>query len=150
MNNIRLTIYNNFKHLYHKYLPIYGVDKYNIKKDLILLTFIDEILYNECFYGVMNECRYNRVLEFTNHILRSNPKLGYCRVDIDCNYNNLGDPQNIRKYQVIDCEPYSGDIPEDEYIFTINDKESEEYNFPMIGGIDDGIIISTVNGSQQR
>jgi len=98
---IKQEIYNNALFLYFDYLPHYGVDRYNTKKSLLILSCIEELLSNNCYYGFIDEMTLGNMNRFYSYILHKNPQLKYCRKDI-INYNNLGYDQNIEKFRVID------------------------------------------------
>jgi hypothetical protein len=100
MNNINKEILYNGKFIYD-YLSVYGVDRYNTKKDLILLSHMRNILELNCYYNVLNECSINNIYSFISKILNNNPQLKYCRINVN-DYKNLGSKQNIDTYKRID------------------------------------------------
>jgi|GEM_PF-5404474 len=104
MNDIRKEIYNNSLYYYFKFIPHYGIDKHNTKKSLLLLSMIQDLLEQNCYYGMIDDVTFGYILKFHQYILNKNPQLKYCRGDISCNYNNLGGDQFIEKYQTIDCD----------------------------------------------
>ena len=101
MDVVGQEIYKNSLFLYFEVFPVYGIDKHNSKKDLILLSMIDDLLDNDCYYGMIDSRTLGYIRKFHQYILNRNPLLKYCRADIDCRYNNLGDEQFIEKYQKV-------------------------------------------------
>jgi hypothetical protein len=99
MTDISKTVLVNAISLYD-YLAIYGFDKYHSKEDLILLSFIDEIIRENCNHGLITECIYKKMQKLISDILDKNPSLKYCRI-FEKNYKNYSDSQNIRSYQLI-------------------------------------------------
>lgn len=99
MNNLKKEIVVNSLSLY-EYLSTYGVDRFNTKEDIILLSFMDDILKQNCYYDFIDECNIMDIEKFINHILHSNPQLRYCRIKLD-DYKNLGGKQNIDTYKLI-------------------------------------------------
>jgi len=100
MIELKKEILNNGLYLYYNYLSHYGIDKYGTKKDLLLLSCINEILENNCHYDLIDVKSLDNIHRLYRHILHRNPQLKYCRKNLD-NYNNLGDAQFIEKYQRI-------------------------------------------------
>ena len=98
---IKKEIYNNGLWLYFEYLSHYGVDRHNTKKSLLVLSAIDEIMENNCYYGLVDERTLGNINKFYSYIIHKNPQLKYCRKNI-INYNNLGDSQFLEKFRVID------------------------------------------------
>jgi len=74
VNNLQKEIVNNTLFLYN-YLSIYGVDRFNTKRDLVLLAMWEEILSSDCYFGLIRECSLKAVLNEINRILRTNPQL---------------------------------------------------------------------------
>jgi hypothetical protein len=101
MKGIDEEIYKTGLFFYFEYLQHYGVDRYNTKKSLLILSCIDELLDNNCYYDIIDENSLSNINRFYNYILSKNPQLKYCR-KCNLNYNNLGNAQNIQKFQMID------------------------------------------------
>ena len=99
VNKLKKEIVNNTLFLY-EYLSIYGIDKFNTKKALVLLAMYDEILSSDCYFGLVSECVHAKVLDHIRRILKNNPQLRWCRFDIN-DYVNMGDPQNIDTYKLL-------------------------------------------------
>ena len=111
-NDINNVILQNGMYLY-KYLAHYGVDHYNTKRDLILLIWIKDILEQNCYYDILNECMYTKLVGIVNNILNNNPRLKYCRIDL-WDYKNLGEKQNIDTYKNLPEEDDCALVPEEE------------------------------------
>lgn len=97
MNAIKNEQITNSLRLYN-YLSIYGIDKFNTKQDIILISFMEDILKQNCYYDLLDECSFLAVEKFINYILHSNPQLAYCRIKLD-DYKNLGNKQNIDTFK---------------------------------------------------
>lgn len=110
MNDVNNVILQNGLFIYD-YMAVYGVDKYQTKRDLILLIFLQDILIQNCHYDLLNECTYNAILNLIETILNRNPQLKYCRVEL-WDYKNLGGPQNVDTYK---------NLPEDDCGLTLNE-----------------------------
>lgn len=108
MNDINREILQNGVFLY-RYLAKYGVDRYNTKRDLILLIWIKDLLEQNCYYDILNECMYNKLIGLIEEILHNNPQLKYCRKEL-WDYKNLGDKQNIDTYKNLPTEDCSLNI----------------------------------------
>jgi hypothetical protein len=98
---LKKEIYNTGLFLYFEYLRHYGVDRYHTKKDLLILSCLDELLENNCYYELIGEEELGCINRFYTYIRNKNPQLKYCRRDI-INYNNFGNAQYIEKFRVID------------------------------------------------
>lgn len=99
MNNIKREIFGSTMSL-KKTLETYGIDRYNTKEDIILLSLIDDILSQNCYFSFLNQCSLTNILRMANCIRNKNPQLKYCRIDLN-DYINLGDKQNIDTYKLI-------------------------------------------------
>jgi len=99
MNFAKREILDNTMNVY-KYLEIYGVDKFNSKEDIILISLIDDILTVNCYYNLLTECMLKKIHRILTDILNNNPQLKYCRINLD-DYKNLGGLQNIKTYQKV-------------------------------------------------
>lgn len=99
MHNINREILGSSLALKQR-LEVYGTDKYNIKEDIILLSLIDDILTQNCYYEFLDKCSLKSLIKAAKCIRDSNPTLKYCRVDLN-NYKNLGNDQNITTFQLI-------------------------------------------------
>ena len=98
--NLKNEIFETGLFLYDKFLSHYGVDRHNTKKDLLILSCIDEMLEDNCYYDFISERELGCINRFYSYIRNKNPQLKYCRKEI--NYNNLGDAQWFEKYRLID------------------------------------------------
>lgn len=99
MNNIDRTILTNSLMIY-EYLSIYGIDRHNTKEDIILISMIKDLLYNNCYFDLVDECTMWKIKKILSNILNRNPQLRHCRINLD-DYKNLGGKQNITTYQII-------------------------------------------------
>lgn len=99
MNYTKRNILDNSLNIF-SYLEVYGVDKFNSKRDIILLSFIDDILTTNCYYELIDECILKKIYKIYTDIINSNPQLKYCRINLE-DYKNLGGPQNIKTYQQV-------------------------------------------------
>ncbi len=99
MKNVKKTILVNSVQLYKK-LSIYGIDRYDTKRDILLLSIIDDILSNNCYFNFLDLKTLMCIEKILEKTLRKNPSLKNCRIDIN-DYKNLGGKQNITTYQII-------------------------------------------------
>lgn len=74
MKNINKEILQNSLSL-KEYLHIYGIDRFNVKEDLSLLSLISYILKN---HMDLSECEINILYNSYKYILNSNSKLEVC------------------------------------------------------------------------
>ncbi len=100
MNELRKELLVNSINLYD-FLGVYGVDRFNTKEDISIISLIEEILAQNCYYNLLSECDFKVIDKVLNTIKHRNPMFKYCRLDIS-DYKNLGNKQNIRTYQIIE------------------------------------------------
>lgn len=74
MKNINKEILQNSLSL-REYLHVYGIDRFNVKEDLSLLSLISYILEN---HMDLSECEINILYDSYKYILNSNSKLEVC------------------------------------------------------------------------
>ena len=74
MKNINKEILQNSLSL-KEYLHIYGIDRFNVKEDLSLLSLISYILEN---HMDLSECEINILYDSYKYVLNSNSKLEVC------------------------------------------------------------------------
>ena len=74
MKNINKEILQNSLSL-REYLHVYGIDRFNVKEDLSLLSLISYILEN---HMDLSECEINILYNSYKYILNSNSKLEVC------------------------------------------------------------------------
>lgn len=74
MKNINKEILQNSLSL-REYLHVYGIDRFNVKEDLSLLSLISYILEN---HMDLSECEINILYDSYKHVLNSNSKLEVC------------------------------------------------------------------------
>ena len=99
MNGLRKELLINSINLY-EYLSVYGVDRHSTKSDLVILSLIEEILSQNCYYDILTECDFTNINKVLTTIKNDNPMFKYCRLDIT-DYKNLGGKQNIKTHQII-------------------------------------------------
>lgn len=59
-----------------KYLEEYGVDKYNVKNDLIVLSLLTDIMETDM---IMSKCDMIKLYGTAKCIINGNPFIRYCR-----------------------------------------------------------------------
>jgi len=96
---MRKELLNSSLKLY-EYLSVYGVDRHNTKEDIILLWLIRDILEQDCYFSLLDECSHKNLMILFRKIQHTNPQLKYCRFNLD-DYKNLGNKQNIDTYRII-------------------------------------------------
>lgn len=74
MKNINKEILQNSLSL-REYLHVYGIDRFNVKEDLSLLSLISYILEN---HMDLSECEINILYDSYKYVLNSNSKLEVC------------------------------------------------------------------------
>ena len=74
MKNINKEILQNSLSL-REYLHMYGIDRFNVKEDLSLLSLISYILEN---HMDLSECEINILYDSYKYVLNNNSKLGVC------------------------------------------------------------------------
>lgn len=74
MKNIHKEILQNSLSL-REYLHLYGIDRFNVKEDLSLLSLISYILEN---HMDLSECEINILYDSYKYVLNSNSKLEVC------------------------------------------------------------------------
>lgn len=74
MKNINKEILQNSLSL-KEYLHIYGIDRFNVKEDLSLLSLISYILEN---HMDLSECEINILYDSYKYVLNSNSRLEVC------------------------------------------------------------------------
>lgn len=74
MKNINKEILQNSLSL-KEYLHVYGIDRFNVKEDLSLLSLISYILEN---HMDLSECEINILYDSYKYVLNSNSKLEVC------------------------------------------------------------------------
>ena len=74
MKNINKEILQNSLSL-KEYLQIYGIDRFNVKEDLSLLSLISYILEN---HMDLSECEINILYDSYKYVLNSNSRLEVC------------------------------------------------------------------------
>lgn len=97
--NIKKEILANAIRL-SEYLSVYGIDKYNTKGDILILSLIDEMLEQNCYFDFIDECTFRNIKRYLAKLLHSNPQLMYCRMNLG-DYINLDGKQNIDTYKLI-------------------------------------------------
>ena len=96
-SGIKKEIYETGLHFYFDYLIHYGIDRHHAKKDLLILSCLDEMMEHNCHYEFIHEKGLGCMNRFYNHLRNRNPQLKYCRKNL-INYNNLGHSQYIEKF----------------------------------------------------
>lgn len=74
MKNINKEILQNSLSL-REYLHMYGIDRFNVKEDLSLLSLISYILEN---HMDLSECEINILYDSYKYVVNSNSKLEVC------------------------------------------------------------------------
>lgn len=74
MKNINKEILQNSLSL-REYLHLYGIDRFNVKEDLSLLSLISYILEN---HMDLSECEINILYDSYKYVLNSNSRLEVC------------------------------------------------------------------------
>lgn len=74
MKNINKEILQNSLSL-REYLHVYGIDRFNVKEDLSLLSLISYILEN---HMDLSECEINILYDSYKYVLNSNSRLEVC------------------------------------------------------------------------
>lgn len=74
MKNINKEILQNSLSL-REYLHVYGIDRFNVKEDLSLLSLISYILEN---HMDLSECEINILYDSYKYVLNSNIRLEVC------------------------------------------------------------------------
>ena len=74
MKNINKEILQNSLSL-REYLHMYGIDRFNVKEDLSLLSLISYILEN---HMNLSECEINILYDSYKYVVNSNSKLEVC------------------------------------------------------------------------
>lgn len=74
MKNINKEILQNSLSL-REYLHIYGIDRFNVKEDLSLLSLISYILEN---HMDLSECEINILYDSYKYVLNNNSRLEVC------------------------------------------------------------------------
>lgn len=74
MKNINKEILQNSLSL-KEYLHVYGIDRFNVKEDLSLLSLISYILEN---HMDLSECEINILYDSYKYVLNSNSRLEVC------------------------------------------------------------------------
>ena len=74
MKNINKEILQNSLSL-KEYLHIYGIDRFNVKEDLSLLSLISYILEN---HMDLSECEINILYDSYKYVLNNNSRLEVC------------------------------------------------------------------------
>lgn len=74
MKNINKEILQNSLSL-REYLHMYGIDRFNVKEDLSLLSLISYILEN---HMDLSECEINILYDSYKYVLNSNSRLEVC------------------------------------------------------------------------
>lgn len=74
MKNINKEILQNSLSL-REYLHVYGIDRFNVKEDLSLLSLISYILEN---HRDLSECEINILYDSYKYVLNSNSRLEVC------------------------------------------------------------------------
>ena len=74
MKNINKEILQNSLSL-REYLHVYGIDRFNVKEDLSLLSLISYILEN---HMDLSECEINILYDSYKYILNNNSRLEVC------------------------------------------------------------------------
>lgn len=87
-NNIRKELLGNSLALFER-LQTTGVDKYNTKEDLLILSLIDEVISEYCRNRFMKECILQKLIALANCVRDSNPSISYCRINLN-DYKHLG------------------------------------------------------------
>lgn len=76
MNNLHKIILNNTIYLY-SYLSTYGVDRLNIRKDLIVIILLNDLFKDNNFYNLLSESDIVLINTIIKNIQNSNPRLKY-------------------------------------------------------------------------
>lgn len=97
---VNATILDAGLRLYDR-LERFATSELPTKKDLLLLSFISEILTNNCHYEILSTKQKTVLIESFNRIVRSNKSIPFFRIDHNI-YKNLGGKQNITSFQTID------------------------------------------------
>lgn len=74
MKNINKEILQNSLSL-REYLHVYGIDRFNVKEDLSLLSLISYILEN---HMDLSECEINILYDSYKYVLNNNSRLEVC------------------------------------------------------------------------
>lgn len=96
---VNATILDAGLRLYDR-LERFATSELPTKKDLLLLSFISEILTNNCHYEILSTKQKTVLIESFNRIIRSNKNIPFFRIDHNL-YKNLGGKQNITSFQTI-------------------------------------------------
>ena len=119
-----LRLYDRLERLATSELPT--------KKDLLLLSFISEILTNNCHYEILSTKQKTVLIESFNRIVRSNKNIPFFRIDHNL-YKNLGGKQNITSFQPIsasvDMVPITFEIEGEN--LTMTELITTPYNFKI-------------------
>lgn len=130
---VNATILDAGLRLYDR-LERFATSELPTKKDLLLLSFISEILTNNCHYEILSTKQKTVLIESFNRIVRSNKNIPFFRIDHNL-YKNLGEKQNITSFQTIDktdeLPPITFQIEEGN--LTIVALSAVPYNFKIEG-----------------
>ena len=99
MKTFKQGLLSNSLRIYD-YISIYGLDRYNSKKDIMLLLLIEDMLSEDCYFEMLDHYTLNILYSARDFILNRNPQLQYCRRSLN-NYYNLDGRQNIDTYKQI-------------------------------------------------
>ena len=130
---VNATILDAGLRLYDR-LERFATSELPTKKDLLLLSFISEILTNNCHYEILSTKQKTVLIESFNRIVRSNKNIPFFRIDHNL-YKNLGGKQNITSFQTIketsELPPITFQIEDEDLMMTV--LSTVPYNFEIEG-----------------